>query len=90
MNIVEQLAENREFSVKEICDIISVVMLISEQGVPNESTIENIIQNACSNEHSANVIKNITQHVQDVANSIAENREVDDINAMQIAFGSEH
>ena len=77
MNIVEQLAENREFSVKEICDIISVVMLISEQGVPNESTIENIIQNACSNEHSANVIKNITQHVQDVANSIAENREVD-------------
>ena len=66
-----------EFSVKEVCDIISVVMLISEQGVPDGLSIENIIQNACSNEHSANVIKNISQHVQDVANAIAENREVD-------------
>ena len=66
-----------EFSVKEVCDIISVVMLISEQGVPNELSIEDIIQNACSNEHSTNVIKNISQHVQDVANAIAENREVD-------------
>ena len=91
--IVEQwhdLAEVREFSTKEVCDIISAVMLISEQGVPNEVSIEDTIQNACSLEHSANVIKNISQHVQDVANSIAENREVDDINAMQIAFGSEH
>ena len=80
MNIVEQwrdLAEVREFSVKEVCDIISVVMLISEQGVPNEVSIEDIIQNACSNEHSTNVLMNISQHVQDVANSIAENREVD-------------
>ena len=80
MNIVEQwrdLAEVREFSTKEVCDIISVVMLISEQGVPNEVSIEDIIQNACSNEHSANVIKNITQHVRDVTNAIAENREVD-------------
>ena len=80
MNIVEQwhdLAEVREFSVKEVCDILSAVMLISEQGVPNEVSIEDIIQNACSNEHSANVIKNITQHVRDVTNAIAENREVD-------------
>lgn len=77
MNYVQQLAENREFSTKEVCDIISVVMLINEQGVPNELSIEDVIQNACSNEHSANVIKNISQHVQDVANSIAENREVD-------------
>ena len=80
MNIVEQwrdLAEVREFSVKEVCDIISVVMLISEQGVPNEVSIEDIIQNACSNEHSTNVLMNISQHVQDVANAIAENREVD-------------
>ena len=78
--IVEQwhdLAEVREFSTKEVCDIISVVMLISEQGVPNEVSIEDIIQNACSNEHSTNVLMNISQHVQDVANSIAENREVD-------------
>ena len=78
--IVEQwhdLAEVREFSVKEVCDILSAVMLISEQGVPNEVSIEDIIQNACSNEHSANVIKNITQHVRDVTNAIAENREVD-------------
>ena len=65
-------------------------MLISEQGVPNEVSIEDIIQNECSNEHSTNVLMNISQHVQDVANSIAENRESDDINAMQIAFGSEH
>ena len=74
--IVEQwhdLAEVREFSTKEVCDIISVVMLISEQGVPNE----NIILNACSLEHSANVIKNISQHISDVTNAIAENREVD-------------
>ena len=77
MNYIQQLAENREFSTKEVCDIISVVMLISEQNVLNEVSIKDIIQNACSNEHSANVIKNITQHVQDVANSIAENREVD-------------
>lgn len=69
--------EVREFSVKEVCDILSAVMLINEQGIPNEVSIENIIQNACSNEHSTNVIKNISQHVQDVANSIAENKEVD-------------
>ena len=78
--IVEQwhdLAEVREFSTKEVCDILSVVMLMNEQGVPNEVSIEDIIQNACSNEHSANVIKNITQHVRDVTNAIAENREVD-------------
>lgn len=79
MNYVQQcrdLAEVREFSTKELCDILSAVMLINEQGIPNEVSIEDIIQNACSNEHSANVIKNISQHVQDVANSIAENREV--------------
>lgn len=78
--IVEQwhdLAEVREFSTKEVCDIISAVMLMNEQGIPNEVFIENIIQNACSNEHSTNIIKNISQHVQDVANSIAENRELD-------------
>ena len=68
--------EVREFSQKEVCDIISAVMLINEQGVPDGLSIEDIIQNACSNEHSANVIKNISQHVQDVANSIAENKEV--------------
>ena len=77
MNTIVDFAENREFSVKEVCDIISVVMLISEQGVPNEVSIEDIIQNACSNEHSTNVLMNISQHVQDVANSIAENRELD-------------
>ena len=77
MNTIVDFAENREFSVKEVCDIISVVMLISEQGVPNEVSIEDIIQNACSNEHSTNVLMNISQHVQDVANSLAENREVD-------------
>ena len=77
MNYIQQLAENREFSTKEVCDIISVVMLISEQGIPNEVSIEDIIQNACSNEHSTNVLMNISQHVQDVANSIAENRELD-------------
>ena len=73
---MDTIVEVREFSVKEVCDILSAVMLINEQGIPNEVSIENIIQNACSNEHSTNVIKNISQHVQDVANSIAENREV--------------
>ena len=80
MNIVEQFeqqAEVREFSTKEVCDIISTIMLMNEQDIPNGVSIEDVIQNACSNEHSANVIKNITQHVQDVANSIAENRELD-------------
>ena len=80
MNCIQQWhqqGEIREFSTKEVCDILSAVMLINEQGIPNEVSIEDIILNACSNEHSANVIKNITQHVQDVANSIAENREVD-------------
>ena len=77
MNTTVDFAENREFSVKEVCDILSAVMLINEQGIPNELSIENIIQNACSNEHSTNVLMNISQHVQDVANSLAENREVD-------------
>lgn len=76
MNYIQQLAENREFSTKEVCDIISAVMLINEQGIPDGLSIEDIIQNACSNEHSANVIMNISQHVQDVANAIAENREL--------------
>ena len=69
--------EVREFSQKEVCDIISTIMLMNEQGIPNGVSIKDIIQNACSLEHSANVIKNITQHVQDVANSIAENRELE-------------
>ena len=77
MNTIVDFAENREFSVKEVCDILSVVMLMNEQGIPDGLSIEDIIQNACSNEHSANVIKNITQHVRDVTNAIAENREVD-------------
>ena len=80
MNIVEQwrdLAEVREFSVKEVCDIISTIMLMNEQGIPNEVSIENIILNACSNEHDENVIMQISQHIRDVTNAIAENREVD-------------
>ena len=76
MNCIQQ-DELREYSTKEVCDIISTIMLMNEQGIPNELSVKDIIQNACSLEHSANVIKNITQHVQDVANSIAENREVD-------------
>ena len=75
MNYIQQLAENREFSVKEICDIISTIMLMNEQGVPNGVSIEDTIQNACSLEHSANVIRQISQHVQDVVNAIAENSE---------------
>ena len=71
------IVEVREFSQKEVCDVISTIMLMNEQGIPNGLSIEDVIMNACSLEHSANVIKNITQHVQDVANSIAENREVD-------------
>ena len=71
------IVEVREFSVKEVCDIISTIMLINEQDIPNELSVKDIIQNACSLEHSANVIKNISKHVQDVANSIAENRELD-------------
>ena len=77
MNTIVDFAENREFSQKEVCDIISAIMLINEQGIPDGLSIEDIITNACSLEHSANVIKNISQHVQDVANSIAENRELD-------------
>ena len=80
MNCIQQfheLAEHREFSQKEVCDIISTIMLMNEQGIPNGLSIEDIIINACSNEHSANVITQIAQHVQDVANSIAENRELD-------------
>ena len=69
------IVEVREFSVKEVCDIISTIMLMNEQCIPNGVSIEDTIQNACSLEHSANVIKNISQHVQDVANSIAENKE---------------
>ena len=76
MNYIQQLAENREFSTKEVCDIISAVMLINEQGIPNELSIKDVILNACCNEHDTNVLMNISQHVQDVANSIAENREV--------------
>ena len=82
--------EVREFSQKEVCDIISTIMLMNEQGIPNGLSIEDTIQNACSLEHSANVITQIAQHVQDVANSLAENRESDDVNAMQIAFGSDY
>ena len=77
MNTIVDFAENREFSVKEVCDIISVVMLIMSQSVPNEVSIKDVIQNACSNVHDENVIMNITQHLQDVTNAIAENRELD-------------
>lgn len=74
---MDTIVEVREFSTKEVCDIISSIMLMNEQGIPNELSIKDIVQNACSNEHSANVIMNISQHVQDVVNAIAENRELD-------------
>ena len=80
MNYVQECqdcAENREFSTKEICDIISAIMLINEEGIPNGLSIEYLINNACCNEHDENVIMNISKHVQDVVNAIAENREVD-------------
>ena len=80
MNCIQQWhqqGEIREFSTKEVCDIISAVMLINEQGVPNEVSIKDIILNACSNEHDENLIMKISQHISDIANSIAENREVD-------------
>ena len=76
MNCIQQ-DELREFSTKEVCDIISVVMLISEQGTPNGVSIKDVIQNACSNEHDENLIMKISQHISDVTNAIAENREVD-------------
>ena len=76
MNCIQQ-DELREFSTKEVCNIISSVMLMNEQGIPNEVSIEDIIQNACSNEHDENLIMKISQHISDVTNSIAENREVD-------------
>ena len=80
MNCIQQWhqqGEIREFSTKEVCDIISVVMLINEQGIPNELSIKDVILNACSNEHDENLIMQISQHISDIANSIAENREVD-------------
>ena len=76
MNCIQQ-DELREFSTKEVCDIISTIMLMNEQGIPNEVSIKDIIQNACSNEHDENVIMLISQHISDVTNAIAENREVD-------------
>ena len=76
MNCIQQ-DELREFSTKEVCNIISSVMLMNEQGIPNEVSIEDIIQNACSNEHDENLIMKISQHISDVTNSIAENRELD-------------
>ena len=76
MNFIQQ-DELREFSTKEVCDIISTIMLMNEQGIPNEVSIKDIIQNACSNEHDENVIMLISQHISDVTNAIAENREVD-------------
>ena len=80
MNCIQQWhqqGEIREFSTKEVCDIISTIMLMNEQGIPNEVSIKDIIQNACSNEHDENVIMLISQHISDVTNAIAENREVD-------------
>ena len=76
MNFIQQ-DELREFSTKEVCDIISAVMLMNEQGIPNELSIKDVILNACSNEHDENVIMQISQHIRDVTNAIAENREVD-------------
>ena len=76
MNCIQQ-DELREFSTKEVCDIISTVMLMNEQGIPNELSIKDVILNACSNEHDENVIMQISQHISDVTNALAENREVD-------------
>ena len=76
MNFIQQ-DELREFSTKEVCDIITAVMLMNEQGIPNEVSIKDVILNACSNEHDENVIMQISQHISDVTNAIAENREVD-------------
>ena len=76
MNCIQQ-DELREFSTKEVCDIISTIMLMNEQGVPNELSIKDVILNACSNEHDENLIMKISQHISDVTNAIAENKEVD-------------
>lgn len=77
-------AEVREFSVKEVCDILSAVMCMNEEGIPDDLSIEDIILNSCSNTHDAKVIMDISEHidmigVHDVANTIAEHRKFYDV-----------
>lgn len=59
-------AEVREFSIKEVCDILSAVMCMNEEGIPDKMSIDDIILNACCNAHNAKVIMDISEHIEDI------------------------
>lgn len=72
-------AEVREFSVKEVCDILSAVMCMNEEGIPDDLSIEDIILNSCCNSHNAKVIMDISEHIDmigihNVAETIADKK----------------
>ena len=80
MNYVQQWepqGEIREFSTKEVCRIISVIKLMNKKRIPDEISMEDIIQSCfVYNSHSENDIMTICEHIRktgvhNIANTIA-------------------
>ena len=69
--------EIREFSTKEVCRIISVIKLMNKKRIPDEISMEDIIQSCfVYNSHSENDIMTICEHIREtgvhnIANTIA-------------------
>lgn len=73
-------AEVREFSLKEVCDILSTIMCFNETGGIDEDghyvNLDQQIKNAMCIQHPADKISDIIEHIemigiQDVATTLA-------------------
>lgn len=64
MSIEDQVSK-REFSIKEVCDLLSAITCVNMDGAPENwvTTPEHIISNFCV-EHSDEVLKDLCEHIE--------------------------
>lgn len=93
MSIEDQVSK-REFSIKEVCDLLSAITCINVDGAPEDwvTTPEKIISNFCV-EHSDEVLKDLCEHIEMLGiTRIAEHTNVCrcEENPFTIAFGADY
>lgn len=84
MTITEHEARVPEFSMKEVCDIISALMCCNEDNILEEVTLEQAIRTAFVRFHSDSTVANLVDHIEmvglhDVVNTIEERKKLYDV-----------
>lgn len=84
MTITEHDERVPEFSMKEVCDIISTLMCCNEDNILEEVTLEKAIRTAFVRFHSDCTVANLIHHIEmvglhDVANTIEERKRLYDV-----------